>query len=117
MVLATVDAACRPSARVVLCKRLDQAGYVVFFTNYESRKGANCSARLAQRQSFIGTHCIDRFVSKGLSCARPPSRAMSTSQAAHSRIASVHGQAGKANRWLLAPHSPTKWTRLQNDSV
>lgn len=40
MVLATVDDNGAPSARVVLCKRLvaDQ-GFVVFFTNYDSRKG------------------------------------------------------------------------------
>jgi pyridoxamine 5'-phosphate oxidase len=39
MVLATVGEDGAPSARVVLCKRLvaDQ-GFVVFFTNYESRK-------------------------------------------------------------------------------
>lgn len=40
MVLATVDAGLQPSARVVLCKQLIAApGYVVFFTNYQSRKG------------------------------------------------------------------------------
>lgn len=40
MTLATVDADGRPSARIVLCKHLiDSEGYVVFFTNYQSRKG------------------------------------------------------------------------------
>jgi pyridoxamine 5'-phosphate oxidase len=40
MVLATVSAQGAPSARVVLCKRVDDvAGYVVFFTNRNSRKG------------------------------------------------------------------------------
>lgn len=40
MVVATVDADGRPSARVVLCKHLVASpGYVVFFTNYQSRKG------------------------------------------------------------------------------
>lgn len=40
MVLATVGPNLAPSARVVLCKRVeDQAGYIVFFTNYQSRKG------------------------------------------------------------------------------
>jgi len=40
MVLATVNNAGKPSARVVLCKQLvDTEGYVVFYTNYESRKG------------------------------------------------------------------------------
>jgi pyridoxamine 5'-phosphate oxidase len=40
MVVATVDADGGPSARVVLCKHLVASpGYVVFFTNYQSRKG------------------------------------------------------------------------------
>lgn len=37
--LATVDADSRPSCRMVLVKRFDEAGFR-FFTNYESRKGA-----------------------------------------------------------------------------
>jgi pyridoxamine 5'-phosphate oxidase len=40
MVLATSEPDGRPSARVVLCKDIvPQPGYLVFFTNYESRKG------------------------------------------------------------------------------
>ena len=40
MVLATVDAAGQPSARVVLCKQLEPLpGSLTFYTNYESRKG------------------------------------------------------------------------------
>jgi pyridoxamine 5'-phosphate oxidase len=40
MVLATVDAAGQPSARVVLCKDIDpHAGCITFYTNYLSRKG------------------------------------------------------------------------------
>jgi pyridoxamine 5'-phosphate oxidase len=45
MVVATATAEGRPSARVVLCKKLVVApGYVVFFTNYQSRKGAELDA-------------------------------------------------------------------------
>lgn len=45
MVLATSDANNVPSARVVLCKLLAESdGYVVFFTNYQSRKGRELSA-------------------------------------------------------------------------
>src|SRR5579871_3103051 len=41
MVLATADQHGQPSARVVLCKEVCPApGYLTFFTNYESRKGA-----------------------------------------------------------------------------
>ena len=39
MVVASVGADSKPSARVVLCKHVDPAGFVVFYTNYESRKG------------------------------------------------------------------------------
>ena len=38
MTLATVDAAGRPSSRVVLLKGVDERGFI-FFTNYDSRKG------------------------------------------------------------------------------
>lgn len=44
MTLATVSAAGRPSARIVLLKDVDQAGFV-FYTNYESRKGKELAAR------------------------------------------------------------------------
>lgn len=43
MCLATVDADGRPSARMVLCKGMDldasKGGYLVFYTNRQSRKG------------------------------------------------------------------------------
>src|SRR5579862_5643072 len=40
MVLATSDPEGHPTARVVLCKEIvAQPGYLVFFTNYHSRKG------------------------------------------------------------------------------
>lgn len=45
MVLATVDARGAPSARVVLCKEIQpDQGYITFFTNYLSRKGAELAA-------------------------------------------------------------------------
>ncbi len=44
MTVATVDAAGRPSARVVLLRGYDERGFV-FFTNYESRKGRELSGR------------------------------------------------------------------------
>lgn len=43
MTLATVDDAGRPSARIVLLKDVDERGFV-FYTNYESRKGAELLA-------------------------------------------------------------------------
>jgi len=45
MVLATTGADGRPSARVMLCKEIvPDPGYVVFYTNYESRKGVELAA-------------------------------------------------------------------------
>jgi pyridoxamine 5'-phosphate oxidase len=44
MVVATVDSDGQPSARVVLCKDIvPQPGYLVFYTNYLSRKGRELS--------------------------------------------------------------------------
>ena len=46
MVVATVDPAGLPSARVVLCKEIVvRPGYLAFFTNYDSRKGQELAAR------------------------------------------------------------------------
>lgn len=45
MVLATVDAQGQPSARVVLCKGIEiEAGCIIFYTNYLSRKGLELQA-------------------------------------------------------------------------
>ena len=45
MVLATVDSRGHPSARVVLCKEIAaQQGYILFYTNYRSRKGSELAA-------------------------------------------------------------------------
>lgn len=43
MTLATASATGRPSARIVLLKEVDEAGFV-FFTNYESAKAADLAA-------------------------------------------------------------------------
>jgi pyridoxamine 5'-phosphate oxidase len=46
MVVATVASNGNPSARVLLCKRVvADPGYIVFFTNYQSRKGRELAAR------------------------------------------------------------------------
>lgn len=46
MVVATAGSNGDPSARVLLCKRVSvDDGYVVFFTNYQSRKGREVAAR------------------------------------------------------------------------
>lgn len=53
MVLATVAANGHPSARVLLCKRVaPQEGYIVFFSNYQSRKGRELAARPRAAATF-----------------------------------------------------------------
>jgi pyridoxamine 5'-phosphate oxidase len=45
MVLATVDSRGYPSARVVLCKEINtRPGFILFYTNYQSRKGRELEA-------------------------------------------------------------------------
>lgn len=45
MSLATVDAGGRPQCRIVLCKEMGvERGWVMFFTNYQSRKGESLAA-------------------------------------------------------------------------
>jgi pyridoxamine 5'-phosphate oxidase len=51
MTLATVAADGTPAARIVLLKGVDAAGFL-FFTNYQSRKGAELAARPAAALLF-----------------------------------------------------------------
>jgi len=60
MTLATVDAAGRPSARVVLMKELTETGFV-FFTNYESRKGRELTGQKVAALCFYW-HELDEQV-------------------------------------------------------
>jgi pyridoxamine 5'-phosphate oxidase len=52
MTLATADAACRPSARVVLLKEIDASG-LVFFTDYRSRKSRELAANPRAAVTFL----------------------------------------------------------------
>ena len=82
MTLSTVDAAGQPSARIVLLKGFDAAGFV-FFTNYESKKAADLAtnAQVAlhffwpdlQRQiAILGTAAkTTRRVSEAYFATRP----------------------------------------------
>jgi len=57
MVLATVDSAGQPSARVVLCKSiLPDPGAITFFTNYQSRKGQELVANPRAAAVFHWDH-------------------------------------------------------------
>ena len=60
MTLATADAAGNPSARIVLLKGADEAGFT-FFTNYESQKGKDLAAR-PQAALLFHWHELERQV-------------------------------------------------------
>jgi pyridoxamine 5'-phosphate oxidase len=57
MVLASVDSAGQPSARVVLCKSiLPESGAITFFTNFQSRKGQEFAANPRAAAVFHWDH-------------------------------------------------------------
>jgi pyridoxamine 5'-phosphate oxidase len=57
MVLATVDGRGHPSARVVLCKEIAaQQGYILFYTNYRSRKGSELESNPRAAAVFHWDH-------------------------------------------------------------
>ena len=57
MVLATVDEHGQPSARVVLCKEIvAQPGFILFYTNYHSRKGRELSVNRRAAVVFHWDH-------------------------------------------------------------
>lgn len=57
MVLATVDARGQPSARVILCKEISpRDGSIVFYTNYESRKGRELAGNARAALVFHWDH-------------------------------------------------------------
>lgn len=57
MVLATVDDRSYPSARVVLCKEINaQPGFILFYTNYRSRKGRELEANSRAAVVFHWDH-------------------------------------------------------------
>lgn len=89
MVLATVDAAGAPSARVVLCKEIRaDAGYLTFFTNYRSRKGTElaANARAAVVMYWDALHRQVRLEGRVTATTAAESDAYFASRAWQSRI-------------------------------
>jgi pyridoxamine 5'-phosphate oxidase len=72
MVLATVAPDSAPSARVVLCKAIvPEPGYVVFYTNYRSRKGRELEANASAAAVMHWDHLHRQVRVEGL-VARSP---------------------------------------------
>jgi pyridoxamine 5'-phosphate oxidase len=89
MVLATTTADGRPSARIVLCKDIaPDPGFVVFYTNYESRKGrelaANARAAVVMHWDYL--HRQIRVEGRVVKAPAADSDAYFASRALESRV-------------------------------
>ncbi len=111
MVLGTADAAGRPSARTVLLKGYDEQG-LVFFTNYESRKGRELSANprasavfpwyALRRQVVVAgeVHRLTRAETEAYFATRPRDSALGAWASAQSAV--VPDRATLDAAWLAA---------------
>lgn len=89
MVLATTTTDGRPSARVVLCKDIEpQPGFIVFYTNYQSRKGRELeeNARAAVVMHWDHLHRQVRMEGLVVKAPEADSDAYFASRALESRI-------------------------------
>lgn len=89
MVLATASADGRPSARVVLCKDIrPEPGFIVFYTNYESRKGQEllANARAAVVMHWDHMHRQVRVEGQVVKAPEADSDTYFASRALESRI-------------------------------
>lgn len=125
MTLATVDADGQPSARVVLLKSFDDAGFV-FYSNYESRKGRALDANPRAALLFFWPELERQVRVEGLVTRVPPdvSDAYFATRPLASRIgawASPQSQPIPGKAWLvtraaemgvrhgLSPGRPPHW--------
>jgi pyridoxamine 5'-phosphate oxidase len=99
MVVATAAGNGDPSARVLLCKRVVvDPGYIVFFTNYQSRKGQELAAR-ARAAAVFHWDALHRQVRIEGPIARSPdseSDEYFASRALESRIAAWASEQSQA---------------------
>ena len=125
MTLATVSADSRPSTRVVLIKGVDERG-LVWYTNYESRKGRELAhnphaalqfhwvelervVRIEGRVEFASAEESDRYYSTRPLDSRIGAWASPQSQPIGSRAVLVANAAKAAARHGLSPSRPPHW--------
>jgi len=125
MTLATVGAAGRPSTRIVLIKGIDQRG-IVWYTNYESRKGRELAEHPAAALQFHWVELervvriegrverVDAAESDAYYATRPlDSRigawASPQSQVIPSRAVLVAAAAKYGAKFMLNPPRPPHW--------
>jgi pyridoxamine 5'-phosphate oxidase len=101
MVLATVDAQGQPSARVVLCKGIEvEAGCILFYTNYLSRKGRELQAN---PQAAIVFHWDQRHRQ-----VRAEGRVERLSDAENDRYFAVRPWQSRLGAWASAQSQPVE---------
>jgi pyridoxamine-phosphate oxidase len=109
MILATVDGRGHPSARVVLCKEIAvQQGFILFYTNYRSRKGSELAANPRAAVVFHWDHLHRQVRAEG------QVEALSDGENdAYFRTRVWHKQLGawasKASRWNPGRRWPRRW--------
>jgi pyridoxamine 5'-phosphate oxidase len=125
MTLATVGADGRPSTRVVLIKGVDERG-LVWYTNYESRKGRELAqnpyaalqfhwvelervVRIEGRVEFASAEESDRYYASRPLDSRIGAWASPQSQPIASRAVLVANAAKAAARHGLNPSRPPHW--------
>jgi pyridoxamine 5'-phosphate oxidase len=125
MTLATVSAEGRPSTRVVLIKGYDARG-LVWFTNYESRKGCELAAnphaalqfhwvelervvRIEGRVELVSAEESDAYYATRPLDSRLGAWASPQSQVISSRTVLVANAAKAAVRHGLSPSRPPHW--------
>jgi pyridoxamine 5'-phosphate oxidase len=125
MTLATVGADARPSTRVVLIKGVDERG-LVWYTNYESRKGRELAGnpfaalqfhwvelervvRIEGRVEFAGADESDRYYASRPLDSRIGAWASPQSRPIASRATLVANAAKAAARHGLNPARPPHW--------
>ncbi len=125
MTLATVDSQQKPSTRIVLIKELDSRG-IVWFTNYDSRKGQQLAAnpyaalqfhwvelervvRIEGRVEKIADEESDAYFNSRPLDSRIGAWASPQSQVISGRSVLVANAAKYAAKFLLQPPRPPHW--------
>jgi len=124
MSLATTDSEGNPSARIVLCKEVvEDPGYLVFYTNYESIKARDLDAVAKVAGVFHWDHMNRQVRIEGLAVRSPTdeSDAYFASRNKESQIgawASAQSQPIDSRQALMTKHAATarKLANLQEET-
>jgi len=108
MTLATADATGRPSARVVLLKGFDAAGFV-FYTNYNSRKGQDLAMQPWASLNFFWQPLERQVRINGLT---DKVSAQESDEYFHSRPLG-----SRLGAWVSAQSQPTTLAELEANAV